>query len=214
MQTARQRCAAAVVLLHPAYARAQTHMQLTIVGTNGPLFLVDTSAEAVLFLSTHYPQFAKRLLGWQLSVEEVYCLQSCKGHDAAAQLGNVSDVAVVFESASAAAQYQELWKTYAIDCCIYSQLTLCHGYKLRHGSSFGANYIGYQDVNRHGECLFFAGPLTDLEQVRAVRVAHSVGKDAVQVLVVTDGAGVALTRLGGSRAATGATRHRKLRRKE
>ncbi|KPA81388.1 hypothetical protein ABB37_03767 [Leptomonas pyrrhocoris] len=189
-------------------------MLLTIVGTNGPLFVFRKSTETADFLSSHYPQFAKRSLGWQLSVEEVYCLQSRQDSCAEAGPGKAPDFAVSFEAASAVEQYTALRKAYASDCFIYSELTLRHGYKLRHGSSFGASYIGYRDLNEHGECLFFTGPLTALEQVRAVRTAHSVGKEAVMVLVVAEEAGVTLTRLGGGRAAPEVAHRRKIRRKE
>ncbi|XQJ31850.1 tRNA intron endonuclease, catalytic C-terminal domain containing protein, putative [Leishmania guyanensis] len=146
---------------------------LVIDGTNGPLFSIVESTAAIAYLSAHYPQFKKRGVGWQLSVEEVSLLQ--------AQLQRSDDIH--FASADTKDQFEVLRKRYARDCIVYAALTTDHGYKLRHGSQFGANYIGYQDVGSHGECLFFTGPLAKLEQVRAVRIARSVGKRAMIVLV-------------------------------
>ncbi|KAG5464222.1 hypothetical protein LSCM1_00402 [Leishmania martiniquensis] len=145
---------------------------LVIEGTNGPLFRVAESAAAVAYLSAHYPQCKKRGVGWQLSVEEVSLLQS--------QLRRSDGVR--FASADAEEQFEVLRTRHARDCAVYATLTTGHGYKLRHGSQFGANYIGYQDVGTHGECLLFTGPLAELEQVRAVRIARSVGKRAMLVL--------------------------------
>ncbi|KAG5464955.1 hypothetical protein GH5_00411 [Leishmania sp. Ghana 2012 LV757] len=146
---------------------------LVIDGTNGPLFRVAESAAAMAYLSTHYPQCKKRGVGWQLSVEEVSLLQS--------QLQRSDGVR--FASAETEEQFEVLRARHARDCVVYAALTTDHGYKLRHGSQFGANYIGYQDVGMHGECLLFTGPLAELEQVRAVRIARSVGKRAMLVLV-------------------------------
>jgi tRNA splicing endonuclease len=177
-------------------------MQVRVVATNGPLFVLDESAEMVCFFSAQYPQFAKRSLGWQLSVEEIACLQS-----------SAPTVEVVFVSADAAELYSELRQAYAVDCAVYRQLTLHHGYKLRHGSPFGANYIGYRDLKAHGEYLFFIGPLADLEELRAVRVAHSVRKIAVRVAMAADEAGVTLICLGCDHGATAAPQPKKRHRK-
>ncbi|KAG5490264.1 hypothetical protein JKF63_00384 [Porcisia hertigi] len=150
---------------------------LFIDGTNGPLFSVAESSAAMAYLATNYPQCKKRGLGWQLSVEEVHFLQS-QLH----QSGGVH-----FMSAVTKDQYEVLRKRYARDCLVYTSLTTKYGYRLRHGSQFGANYIGYRDVGTHGECLFFTGPLAELEKVRAVRIARSVGKRAMLVLLQEGG---------------------------
>lgn len=194
-------------------------MQLTVVDTNGPLFVLDEAAEVTNFFATHYPQFAKRSLGWQLSVEEVHFLlllqqkKPLAANSAAAANTEQPDVTVTFASGNAAEQYDALQATYATDCTVYACLTQDHGFRLRHGSAFGASYIGYRDLARHGECLFFTGPLADLEVVRAVRVARSVGKEAVMVALTADGASVTLTPLGAQRAKE-AGRPRKLQRQE
>ncbi|GET93466.1 hypothetical protein, conserved [Leishmania tarentolae] len=156
---------------------------LVIEGTDGPLFSVAESAAAIAYLSTHYPQCKKRSSGWQLSVEEVSLLQS--------QLGSTDGVH--FAAADTREKFEELRKRYARDCAVYAALTTDHGYKLRHGSQFGANYIGYQDVETHGECLMFTGPLAELEQVRAVRIARSVGKRAMLVTMQQDDNGCSST---------------------
>lgn len=184
--------------------KEEAFMQLSIVGTNGPLFVLNKPSETAQFLSTHYPQFAKRSFGWQLSVEEVYCLQS----------GESAAVVVTFACDEAERQYAALRRSYVVDCLVYRHLTLSFGYKLRHGSVFGASYIGYQDLSKHGEFLFFIGPLSDLEQVRAARVAHSVGKTAIMVLVAADESGVTLTRLSSVRAFTDTMPYKKHPRKE
>ncbi|AYU83747.1 tRNA intron endonuclease catalytic C-inal domain containing protein [Leishmania donovani] len=156
---------------------------LVIEGTNGPLFRVAESAAAIAYLSTHYPQCKKRGSGWHLSVEEVSLLQS--------QLRRADGVH--FASADTKEQFEVLRKRYARDCAVYAALTTDHGYRLRHGSQFGANYIGYQDVGTHGECLLFTGPLAELERVRAVRIARSVGKRAMLVTVQEGDSGCSST---------------------
>lgn len=188
-------------------------MQLSVVGTNGPLFVLAESAEVTAFLAAHYPQFAKRLQGWQLSVEELYCLQSTAA-DHAADASRAASVSVSFTSVEAAAQYEELHEAYTVDCIVYDELTRRHGYKLRHGSAFGASYIGYQDIKRHGECLFFRGPLSGLEQLRAARIARSVGKTAIMVTLPRDGFCVTLVPIASSRAAADAMPAKKQRRRE
>lgn len=185
-------------------------MLLTIIDINGPLFVLDASAEVTQFCTTHYPQFAKRSVGLQLSVEEVHFLLQLEQEQPPPRTENTTseesagkEVTVCFASATAAAQFHTLHKTYASDCALYARLTLDHGYHLRHGSAFGASYIAYRDLSRHGDSLIFTNPLSELEKVRAVRVARSVGKEAVAASLSTDGSCVTLTALSDLSVADG-----------
>ncbi|KAK7197302.1 tRNA intron endonuclease, catalytic C-terminal domain containing protein [Novymonas esmeraldas] len=175
---------------------------LVMGGTHGPLFVVQESEAAVAHLAAHYPQFKKRGFGWCLSVEEVSFMM--------AELHPRGSIR--FATAAVERQFTVLRQSYARECAMYAALTAEHGYRLRHGSQFGSSYIGYQDVGEHGECLLFAGPLTELERVRAERIARSVGKLAMLVTMDADdgggvSAGVTVTPLAAA-SSTGAPRRR------
>lgn len=148
-------------------------MRVTIVGTVGPLFTIAEDDSTVTFLRQRYPQCFKKFYGWQLSVEELHFIKE-------EPLPGVA-VEVVFATDAAEKQFEEMKQANCTACSIYRQLTRDHSYQLRHGSQFGALFIGYKDIRSHGEYLFFMGPLHDLERIRALRISHSVGKRAIVV---------------------------------
>lgn len=150
---------------------------LTLDSTCGPLFLArelfgaTADPAAVHHMEVAYPQFFKKHQGWRLAVEEVYHLLHLS-----VDAGTKVDLA----TEAVQQQYRVLSRVALQACYLYHELSSVHAYKLRHGSQFGAQFIGYRGVqSRHSETLFFLGPLSPLEVLAATRVAGSVGKRAV-----------------------------------
>ncbi|CCW69254.1 unnamed protein product [Phytomonas sp. Hart1] len=152
--------------------------QITISRVLGPLFLIDEIEEGdsenandlLLVLQHTYPQFFKKSIGWKLSIEEVeFLILDAPRHS----------LQVNLKSEFVCAQREHLRCCCPSACTIYQVLTIQHGFLLRHGTQFGALFIGYVDLQHHGEVLFFLGPLSELERVAAKRVARNVGKRAI-----------------------------------
>ncbi|KAH9598222.1 tRNA intron endonuclease [Trypanosoma melophagium] len=132
-----------------------------IIGTHGPLFI---SEDPSLFLKV-LPQVHKKNYGdTHLSIEELEYLNQ--------------SFTIIFVSDEYKRFRDVLYNRHTLSCEAYCYLTDVMKLHLRHGSQFGAAFIGYKDINGHGECLIFFGPLSHLETVAAARVACSVGKEA------------------------------------
>ncbi|CCW61165.1 unnamed protein product [Phytomonas sp. EM1] len=152
--------------------------QITISKVFGPLFLIDEIEESDLesandllpVLRRTYPQLFKKGIGWKLSIEELefLILDAPK-----------NGWQVCLSSELVREQRESLKRACPSSCKIYHVLTTQYGYLLRHGTQFGALFIGYVDLQQHSEVLFFLGPLSELEGVAAKRVARSVGKRAM-----------------------------------
>ncbi|EKF28408.1 hypothetical protein MOQ_007842 [Trypanosoma cruzi marinkellei] len=149
-----------------------------IIRTHGPLFVCEDPS---LFLQT-FPQARKKHYhSDHLSIEELE------------YLGHSFDI--VFKNEHDSHRRACLRERHATSCRVYRYLTDEMGLRLRHGSQFGAAFIGYRDVNGHGEYLVYLGPLSRLEEVAAVRVARSVAKEAWVAEELHDGSGFSFTRL-------------------
>eukprot|EP00796_Vickermania_ingenoplastis_P008155 gene8155-5684_t len=179
----------------------------------GPLFVLDEPAKPALStaLHQHFPQMYKKAYGWRFSVEEMSFLGSLKPKTAAREEEgplahcHCPAVTILFQNAEVQQRYELLASRHREACTLYHLLTTRHNYALRHGSQFGALFIGYRKAEPlttssaprlgHGEVLFFvpsSSPgadrsccLTRLEAIRAQRVARSVGKKAVLVHLLT-----------------------------
>ncbi|PWU92198.1 hypothetical protein TcG_11209 [Trypanosoma cruzi] len=154
---------------------------LRIIRTHGPLFVCENPS---LFLQTLPQARKKHYRSDHLSIEELE------------YLGHSFDI--VFKNEQDAHRRACLRERHANFCRMYRYLTDEMGLRLRHGSQFGAAFIGYRDVNGHGEYLVYLGPLSRLEEVAAVRVARSVAKEAWVAEVQQDGSGFSFTRLSPS----------------
>ncbi|ORC91457.1 uncharacterized protein TM35_000064620 [Trypanosoma theileri] len=137
------------------------HSIIRIIGTHGPLFICEDPLQYLQVL----PQGRKKHYdSTHLSIEELEYLNH--------------SFAIIFDRVEDKELRDVLYKRHTLSCKAYRYLTDVMGLHLRHGSQFGAAFIGYKDINGHGECLIFFGPLSHLETVAAVRVASSVGKEA------------------------------------
>lgn len=143
--------------------------------------------------------------GWYLSVEELaYLVYTAHRHHpftSSCSDGFYSKFysLIVRLEGEALARYSVLYAEHREACAVYRYATHRLGLALRHGSQFGALFIGYSgghptenpsSVLEHGEILIFppsvpgqagsqSSTITALDAVRAVRVARSVGKKAV-----------------------------------
>lgn len=180
----------------------QQHILLTVRETFGPLFIlreqnakesIPSTEKVAAALHAQWPQFHKKQHGWKLSIEELeylvwYCAeaQSNEPKDEGAR-HSLFVFSISVESGDAAQLRSSLAAQNARSCAIYRLLTYNDRLQLRHGSMFGALFIGYRDLQSHGDILFFLGPLSPLEEVRAARVASSVGKSAEVVFLEQEG---------------------------
>ncbi|RNF01049.1 uncharacterized protein Tco025E_08665 [Trypanosoma conorhini] len=165
---------------------------LRVLRTRGPLFVCEDPAG----LLRRLPQTRKRHhRGACLSIEE---------------LEHVARAAeVVWLRPEDALRRAELRERHASACRLYHHLTDVAGLRLRHGSQFGAAFVGYRDLRGHGACLVFLGPLARPAAVAAARVAGSVAKEAwVAEELHGGGGGFTLTRLGETRGEPRAKRCR------
>ncbi|KAG8345285.1 hypothetical protein TRVL_03889 [Trypanosoma vivax] len=142
----------------------QSSPLLRVIGSFGPLFVChDTS----VFLP-QFPQMLKKDYGsGHLSIEELNYLSL--------------SFRVVFDRQEDEGRHVAMSRQHRFSCDAYRQLTDKWGLSLRHGSKFGAAFIGYHNVSGHSDYLIFFGPLSRLAAIAAVRVASSVGKEAWSV---------------------------------
>ncbi|CAD2212905.1 hypothetical protein AGDE_05185 [Angomonas deanei] len=158
---------------------------IAIADTKGPLFLLDMGhhkdGNVEELWKKHFPQCYKKWHGWALSIEEVDYLLHQPNSEIRVEL---------VEGSPAEKLYENMRKDNVLSISLYKTLSQ-ERYALRSGSQFGALFIGYTLVQssaipealrrrqlKHGEVLFYLGPLSELEKVRAARVAASVGKEA------------------------------------
>lgn len=131
-----------------------------VVGVNGPLFVCEDSS-----VLSKFPQMYKKdYSGPHLGVEELEYLSEF--------------VSIEFITAEDRRYWASLRMRHEFSCRVYRHLTDKMGLFLRHGSQFGAAFIGYRDLKDHGNCLVYFGPLSQLSATAAARVAASVGKEA------------------------------------
>ncbi|KEG11675.1 hypothetical protein DQ04_02381100 [Trypanosoma grayi] len=147
---------------------------IRVVRTHGPLFVCEDPS---VFLQTLPQAQKKHHSGAPLSIEELE------------YLSHTHTIEFLSEDDARCREY--LRERHTLSCRVYRHLTDVEGLRLRHGSQFGAAFIGYRDVESHGDCLVFFGPLAHLATVAAVRVACSVAKEAwvVEELPSSGGSG-------------------------
>nr|CCC95550.1 unnamed protein product [Trypanosoma congolense IL3000] len=134
---------------------------IRVTGLFGPLFVCHNAS---VFLSK-FPQMYKRdYSSAYLSIEELEYLSS--------------SFRIEFDNEIDARYRVRLRERHEFSCRVYRHLTEEMGIALRHGGRFGAAFIGYRDINGHGDCLVYFGPLSSMALIAATRVASSVGKEA------------------------------------
>lgn len=216
----------------PAASRSDEMPEATLVlkfdACTGPLFHLSASSSPILcgevpsacppsspsaFIQRVAPQMIKKAFrDVRLSIEEVTYLQHLSSSCAERH-----PFRVVLDGTDVLARYETLSRCYHHDCLMYRYLTDDHHYALRHGSQFGALFIGYQVRPRkgsekavdaasgpplqHGEVLFFpAGSrpsspaipvsnlLPPLDVSRAMRISRTVSKTAMGCCLIDDNA--------------------------